>query len=26
MLRVWLENMVKTQDAIKKIGIKSKDE
>ena len=25
MLRVWLENMVKTQDAIKKIGIKSKD-
>ena len=26
MLRVWLENMIKTQDVIKKIGIKSKDE
>jgi len=26
MLKVWLENIVKTQDAIKKIGIKSKDE
>ena len=26
MLRVWLENMIKTQDIIKKIGIKSKDE
>lgn len=26
MLRVWLENIVKTQDAIKKIGIKEKSE
>ena len=26
MLRVWLQNMITTQDAIKKIGIKSKDE
>ena len=26
MLKVWLENMVKAQDAIKKIGIKTKDE
>ena len=26
MLRVWLENMITAQDAIKKIGIKSKDE
>ena len=26
MLKVFLENIVKTQDAIKKIGIKSKDE
>jgi molecular chaperone IbpA len=26
MLRVWLENIVKTQDAIKKIGIKEKTE
>ena len=25
MLRVWLENMITAQDAIKKIGIKSKD-
>jgi len=26
MLRVWLENMVKVQDAVKKITVKSKDE
>jgi molecular chaperone IbpA len=26
MLKVWLENMVKAQDAVKKITIKSKDE
>jgi len=26
MLKVWLENMVKAQDAIKKITVKSKDE
>jgi molecular chaperone IbpA len=26
MLRVWLENIVKTQDAIKKISIKDSDE
>jgi molecular chaperone IbpA len=26
MLKVWLENIVKTQDAIKKIGIKEKTE
>ena len=26
MLRVWLENMITAQDAIKKIGIKSKNE
>ena len=26
MLKVWLENMVKVQDAVKKIAIKSKDE
>ena len=26
MLKVWLENMVKAQDAIKKISIQSKDE
>ena len=26
MLKVWLENMVKAQDAVKKITVKSKDE
>ena len=26
MLKVWLENMVKVQDAVKKITVKSKDE
>ena len=26
MLRVWLENMVKVQDAVKKITVKTKDE
>jgi molecular chaperone IbpA len=26
MLKVWLENMVKAQDAVKKISVKSKDE
>ena len=26
MLKVWLENMVKVQDAVKKIAVKSKDE
>ena len=26
MLKIWLENIVKTQDAIKKIGIKDKSE
>ena len=26
MLKIWLENIVKTQDAIKKIGIKEKSE
>lgn len=26
MLKIWLENMVKAQDAIKKISIQSKDE
>jgi molecular chaperone IbpA len=26
MLKIWLENMIKAQDAIKKIGIKTKDE
>lgn len=26
MLKVWLENMVKAQDAIKKIAVKTKDE
>jgi len=26
MLKVWLENMVKAQDMVKKITVKSKDE
>ena len=26
MLKVWLENMVKVQDAVKKIAVKTKDE
>ena len=26
MLKVWLENMVKAQDSVKKITVKSKDE
>jgi len=26
MLKVWLENMVKAQDMVKKIAVKSKDE
>jgi molecular chaperone IbpA len=26
MLKIWLENIVKAQDAVKKIAVKSKDE